>query len=197
MIVMPDLDAVLAVTAETPDMQGELNLVWKYLLPAMHSDKLPANTEGDLQLKKALLSLALAPAQKSKISPSVNGTYQLEPNTLNFTTVTFHDNQLTLANATVSYPLEFGNGVWQAGMTQKPGPSLTAAAKEIRTMLFPAKVAGSYTWKDDHTLQLTLRYIESPHTEKFTCVFDGQTVTIHHSNSFEGAKETVLKGKRL
>ncbi len=42
-IVMPDEDAVIAITAETPDMQEEINLVWQYLLPAMHDGKLPVN----------------------------------------------------------------------------------------------------------------------------------------------------------
>ena len=33
-IVMPEKDAVVAITAETSDMQDEINLVWKFLLPA-------------------------------------------------------------------------------------------------------------------------------------------------------------------
>ena len=35
MIVMPEQDAVVAITAEASDMQGELDLVWDHLLPAM------------------------------------------------------------------------------------------------------------------------------------------------------------------
>src|SRR5438477_1925505 len=41
MIVMPEQDAVLAITAETPDMQEEIDLVWQYLLPAFKESKLP------------------------------------------------------------------------------------------------------------------------------------------------------------
>ena len=33
--VLPDKDAVIAVTANISDMQAELNLIWKYLLPAL------------------------------------------------------------------------------------------------------------------------------------------------------------------
>lgn len=33
-IVIPDKDAVVAITASLQDMQGELNLVWDYILPA-------------------------------------------------------------------------------------------------------------------------------------------------------------------
>jgi CubicO group peptidase (beta-lactamase class C family)/predicted glycoside hydrolase/deacetylase ChbG (UPF0249 family) len=34
-IIIPDKDAVVVTTANIPDMQGEINLIWKYLLPAM------------------------------------------------------------------------------------------------------------------------------------------------------------------
>jgi len=34
-IVMPEQDAVVAITSDTQDMGAEMNLVWKYLLPAL------------------------------------------------------------------------------------------------------------------------------------------------------------------
>jgi CubicO group peptidase (beta-lactamase class C family) len=34
-IVMPEQNAVIAMTANIPDMQGEINLVWEHLLPAL------------------------------------------------------------------------------------------------------------------------------------------------------------------
>lgn len=51
-IVMPELDAVVAITANTPDMQRELNVVWDYLLPAIRAEKLPENP-GELEKLKA------------------------------------------------------------------------------------------------------------------------------------------------
>ncbi|MFD2863218.1 serine hydrolase domain-containing protein [Mucilaginibacter antarcticus] len=195
MIVMPDQDAVLAITAETSDMQGEINLVWRYLLPAMTVGKLPANKIAYAQLQTALKELALPPATNSSVSEKKNGTYQLEANKFNFSTATFNNKQLTLKNDTASYTLDFGAGAWQTSTTQKPGPSLTAGAQENRSMLFPAKVAGNYSWTDERTIQLTLRYIESPHTEKFTCIFDDQGLTMKITNTVERGKETIIKGK--
>ena len=55
---------------------------------------------------------------------------------------------------------------WQTGETSRYGPSLVAAAKASFVGLPPLKINGAYTWKDENTLELTLRYIESPHTEK-------------------------------
>ena len=34
-LVLPEKDAVIAVTANIGDMQAELNLIWKHLLPAL------------------------------------------------------------------------------------------------------------------------------------------------------------------
>lgn len=56
-IVMPDLDAVVAITAKTGNMQAELNVVWDELLPAFHKDALPADPEGQAKLKAAIMTL--------------------------------------------------------------------------------------------------------------------------------------------
>ena len=34
-LIIPEKDAVIAVTAHIGDMQAELDLIWKYLLPAL------------------------------------------------------------------------------------------------------------------------------------------------------------------
>ncbi|MEJ7677939.1 MAG: serine hydrolase [Segetibacter sp.] len=80
-IIIPEQDAVIAITSETTDMQGELNLIWKILLPAMQKGKLPANTSADEMLKKKLAALAL-PVKKDAIAPSLTKpkTFVMEPN---------------------------------------------------------------------------------------------------------------------
>ena len=40
-VVMPEQEAVLAITAGVGDMQAVLNLVWKHLLPALEREPLP------------------------------------------------------------------------------------------------------------------------------------------------------------
>ena len=34
-IILPEQDAVIAMTANIGDMQAEINLIWKYILPAL------------------------------------------------------------------------------------------------------------------------------------------------------------------
>jgi len=56
-IVLPDQDAVVAITANTPDMQSELNIVWEKLLPAFHDAALPENAEGQAKVKEFVSTL--------------------------------------------------------------------------------------------------------------------------------------------
>jgi len=56
-VVLPELDAVVAITADTRDMQAELNVVWDKLLPAFHSEPLREDKAEQENLKKALSGL--------------------------------------------------------------------------------------------------------------------------------------------
>ncbi len=58
-IVLPEQDAVIAITADTKDMQAELNVVWDKLLSAFHKDALPANPDEEAKLKSLLSQLAV------------------------------------------------------------------------------------------------------------------------------------------
>ncbi|HWB24595.1 MAG TPA: serine hydrolase [Chitinophagaceae bacterium] len=201
-IMMPDEDAVVAITAETPDMQDEINLVWKYLLPSMHAGVLPADNDMDKQLTKKLSSLALLPPAKSNVVPAVNisgKTFLLQSNGKKIQSLSFAVQngvcKLGVQGDTALYNISFGNSKWYAGTTTMPGPYLVAFEKGFYKSMPPLKVTGSYDWKDDHTLELTLRYIESPHTEKIVCNFDGDNISADVYNSYEyGARKTTLTG---
>ncbi len=94
-----------------------------------------------------------------------------------------------------TYNLYYGAGFWKTGQTNKPGPSLVSAAKENWALLSPYKVASNFYWKDDQTLVMEMRYIESPHTEITTCHFDGNNITVDVERSFDyGSKKTEMTG---
>lgn len=209
-IVMPDQDAVIAITAETPDMQDEINLVWKYLLPGMHKDKLPDNNNMAATLKQKLSTLALSLPAKSASSlvekHISDKTFTIAPNEKQIETASFRFKDsichLTLSigihskkTETDVYKLVFGPGRWKSGETTKYGPYLLPNAKANRVELPPFKVAGSYRWKDETTLELTLRYIESPHAEIIICHFDQNKISIDFQNSIDPDKKMELKGE--
>jgi CubicO group peptidase (beta-lactamase class C family) len=65
-VVMPEQDAVLAITANTGDMQGELNVAWDKILPAFNPAPLPEDAEEWNKLKEKLANLAVPTAADAK-----------------------------------------------------------------------------------------------------------------------------------
>lgn len=202
-IVMPKQDAVIAITSETADMPGELNLIWKILLPAMRNGKLPANTGEDAILKKKLTALSL-PVKKDAIAPSLTKaeTFEMEANAQNIRSLTlgFQKNicEVIVKTDTSEYPIRFAANTWQQGETKLKGPYLVSGAKNSLVGLAPFKVAAEYTWLDTNTLELVLRYIESPHTQTMVCRFAGDNITVDIKRSFNtDAPDAVitLRGK--
>ena len=63
-VVMPDQDAVVAITADTGNMQGELNAIWDNLLPAFRDNGLPENVPRQEKLKQLIATLVAHPAKK-------------------------------------------------------------------------------------------------------------------------------------
>ena len=63
-LVMPEQDAVIAITAQTGQMQTELDLVWEKLLPAFRPESLPADTPEQEKLKQKLADLTAHPVKK-------------------------------------------------------------------------------------------------------------------------------------
>jgi CubicO group peptidase (beta-lactamase class C family) len=56
-IVLPEQDAVIAITADTGNMQKQLDLVWDKLLPAFQAKALPENEVEQSKLKQTLAGL--------------------------------------------------------------------------------------------------------------------------------------------
>lgn len=198
-VVFPDLDAVLVLTAESPDIQGEINIAWDYLLPAFHDDPLPSDEKALSALRDRLDSLALTVPEKasSPLEGVISGyTYILDFNDLAIESVAFLFEEdmveVIIKSATAIQKIGFGSGKWIFGETTRPGPDLFRNAAAGLTEISPFKIAGAYTWLDDSTLELTLRYIESPHTETFICRFEENSVQIESRNSLN-SDEVMFK----
>ena len=198
-IMLPDQDVVVAIQAETPDMQDEINLVWQYLLPPMVNWSLKDDPDADAKLKTMLAGLALPPqkANATGANFNINGkTYALQANDKTMTAIGFRlqdDNswQVTIKDGKGEYAFPFGDGKWLRTSTTRLGPNLTSYAINHFVGMPAVMTAGSYHWKDENTLELVLRYIESPHTETLVCHFDGQTVSIDDESSFDYGKKKV------
>jgi CubicO group peptidase (beta-lactamase class C family) len=202
-IVLPDLDAVIAIQSETPDMQDELNMVWEYLLPAFKKGKIPLDQKSLFSLQDKLTSLSIPPKSGSASALTTNynfnRNYILEPNEshLESLVIQIKDSicHFIMNTGSDTYNLLYGSGKWKTGQTNKAGPSMFSYAKENYALLSPYKVAGSYYWKDGQTLVMEMRYLETPHMEITTCHFDGKKISVDVEYSLDfGKKKTVYNG---
>ena len=202
-LVLPEQDAVIITTSETADLQGALNLIWKHLLPAFHAKKLPSEPKQrmDLGLKLAKVALPLPakntiPARQATLDGRTFGVITAEK-TLERVRFDFIKDvcYLTLHTDSTEHRIPFGYGKWEMSTTSKMGPYLVAGAQSNRVGIGPFKVAGAYTWKDEKTLELTLRYLESPHTETIVCSFDGDYISLDFQNLLNrNSKRAIIKG---
>jgi CubicO group peptidase (beta-lactamase class C family) len=202
-IVMPEKDAVICIQAESPDMQDEINLVWKYLLPSIKDGTLPQNRTVTANLKQRLSSLALPLPARGTDSPEVSRisgkTFILKPNDLHLQNISFNFMEgmchIILVSGSTEYKLAFGSGRWITGETTFPGPNLLRSARAHNAGLPPEKIAGCFTWKDESTLELTLRYIESPHTTRITSRFTGSEIDAEIQFSNVPASGQLISGE--
>ncbi|MES2924293.1 MAG: serine hydrolase [Verrucomicrobiota bacterium] len=65
-VVMPDQDMVVAITADTGNMQGELNAIWDNLPPAVQDAAVPADSAAQEKLKQAISELVAHPQKKER-----------------------------------------------------------------------------------------------------------------------------------
>jgi hypothetical protein len=203
MIVMPDQDAVVAITAEVSDMQGELDLVWQHLLPAMKPQPLPRDAQSQAELRQTLASLALTPPRGQHSSPVAGRisekTFTLEPNDLGFRTASFAFRSdgctFTLRDNQAEYPIACSLERWQRGESALPGtpPRLISGGAPPRGT--PSKIAASGTWKATNTFEMVLRYYETPHHDTVTCNFDAGQLRIGFMNSM-AQMSPISKDKR-
>lgn len=68
-IVLPEQDAVIAITSGVKDMQAVLNILWEKLLPALGPKRLRADAAHQKRLAEKLSSLAVRPAEGADSSP--------------------------------------------------------------------------------------------------------------------------------
>lgn len=195
-IVLPEQDAVIVMTSENKNMQGQLDLVWKHLLPAFDAKPLAS---ADLRRLKSLKLLPPAGSKSTAIKP--DKPFKLEANDyrLSQLSITLSDKACVLTAD--GHSINCGLDDWQIGETALPikPPRLIAGGKPKSDTVF--KVAAHATWTDPQTLLITLRYFETPHSDTLTCRFDDDMVTISLRDSITAmnpkAKDSrpLLKGK--
>lgn len=189
-IVMPEQNAVLAMTSGTNDLQGVLDAVWDHLLPAMESSSLPANQDAHSKLAYELQQLALPLPQLPPDSPLeaiIDGfEYTLEQNEplWKSISISFEANTavVLLSKEDIEYTIKLGRGAWVEGTTP-------LFQREYQ------RFVGSFAWEQENTLQLTLRLIETPFSIHVHILFDGDNIVLSQ-NSNVLAEKSEIRGRK-
>ena len=194
-LVMPEQDAVLAITSAVDNMQMVLDLVWEHLLPAMGAIPLPENHAAHTELARKLSGLALPPPQGQPTSPLagiVSGKcYQFEKNPMKIASISFDFIPKVLGASQKGCHLMImdANGEHQAVCS-------SAGWQEGTGLLFenqPAVSAVSGVWTAEDTYVMTIRFIETPFFNTYQCHFsEGQVKIAGCVNVSFGPKEAPL-----
>jgi CubicO group peptidase (beta-lactamase class C family) len=178
-IVMPEQDAVLAITSgiDIFDMQQPLNLVWDILLPAMSTESLPDDTVAHDRLTKRLSNLAMQVVQgnaKSRIASQVSGQiYAVDNNSLNIETMIL---DFTESGCTVRINMASGDETLPCGY----GTWLRADTALFRQPLLfdrtPTAISGAWTAENIYTM--IIRLYETPFFHTVVCHFVGDEMIV-------------------
>jgi CubicO group peptidase (beta-lactamase class C family) len=190
-VVMPEQDAVIAITSGVKDMQAVLNLVWDKLLPALSPAPLATGLESQKKLELRLSGLMLRPQQGSGTpKKEANKTYLFPANDRKLEAFTLvsdsKDAAVTLVAKFVGgeRKIECGNGAWKKGrMAYGPLPDQ------------PVAVSGA--WVSDDTYTAKICFFETPFVVSMSMKFSGdQLLFDSHSNvGFGSTKQPQLVGK--
>ena len=188
-ILFPDKDAIVVLTANARNTQEELNLVHNYLVPAIKSSKaIPSDPDRLAELKKRQSSLKIKlpvpePGESVFESKISGREFMLQENDYQIQSVyfTFKNNECSFAvkrDNQISV-IKAGSAVWKTVNTKSASvlaPPRNAQTKSIDAnyaVLQPViKVASFYSWNDQKTLEITSRYVEeSLGSQSVICTF--------------------------
>jgi hypothetical protein len=193
-IVLPEQDAVIAITSGVKDMQGVLNLVWEKLLPEFGAKRLSANVATQKKLTEKLASLTVRPAQGSETTPltaKISGRKFVFPeNTQKLEALTFNsDGKGTVVSIQArgtAYSFTAGYREW------KRGPATGGDYTFTNT---PA--AATAAWASEDTLVVKQCLTETPYYVTHQFRFEGEQVLydLQRNVGFGATKQPRLVGR--
>ncbi len=189
-LVLPEQDAVIAITGGLKDMQAVLNLVWDKLLPAFQNDSLPAAPEASAQLAARLKGLTLpTPEGNGKPADVFGKKFVFPANDHKLESLLLDRSDRDLATLAirrdgVDHRISLGRGTWSNG---KVAWSRYAAQ--------PASASGA--WTSDNQLTVKLCFYETPFVVTVRLTFAGDEVRcVSEVNvGFGSTTEPPLVGK--
>ncbi|MBS4196025.1 serine hydrolase [Bacillus sp. FJAT-49870] len=172
-IVMPEQDAVVAITAGVMDMGDILNLVWIHLLPGMTEPI--EGQQADLDQK--LASLTYEPPRLLTTSPNIykwsGKQFEAQANDAGITALSFRFGEENAAfvfqDSEGEHEIQIGYGEWNESEYSIAGQKVKAAVSGI--------------WRNRNTFEMTVRLLGTPFCDTWTCDFINGGVRINVSRN--------------
>jgi CubicO group peptidase (beta-lactamase class C family) len=199
-MVIPELDAVVAITSGVRNMQQVMNLVWDKLLPAMKPGRLPENAAARRQLEARLAALKVkfpSGSASSSIASSVSGKwFEFAENDRGIKAVSFDFNSasptLMVRTNTGETRMTVGADTW----SKERGLFTNGLDRILAVPANPlAATSGAWTSPDTFTVKIVL--YETPFYSTLKFKFDGDRLVIdgEHNVSFSPTKLPQLTGQ--
>jgi len=178
-MVMPEYDAVVAITSGVRDMQAVMNLVWNKLLPAMKPNPLPDNAAERHKLEAKLASLmvkAQAGESNSPLAAKVSGKwFEFPQNDRGIRAISFDFNSaapvLMVRTTTGELKNTLGVGSWS-----KSQNAFANGMEKFLSVPQPPLLASSGAWTASDVFQVKVLLYQTPFYSTLTFRFDGDRV---------------------
>lgn len=201
-VVMPDQDAVLAITSGLGDMQQVLNLAWTHLLPAMRPEPLAADPAARTRLSDKLASLTLRPVKGERSTPAAAGvlgkTYAFEDNEKGLQSLSLNQDDkgvfLKLRNVHGEQRIDCGFDRWATGeITFEKALTLPVGGTNGRQV-----IAASGAWAAPDLYLANIYFYETPFRLTLSLRFKDERLflDLEHNVAF-GPKKWSLMSRQL
>jgi CubicO group peptidase (beta-lactamase class C family) len=193
-IVLPEQDAVIAITSGVKDMQGVMNLIWEKLLPELGAKRLRSDAANQKKLSDKLASLTVRPAEGAESSALATKVVGRK--------FVFPTNELKLESITLS-PNGRGQGwtvtIQSGGSTQQ----FSAAHREWQKgrgsfgSYVNQPAAATSAWATDDTFVVKQCFTETPFYLTRKMRFEGDQLFYDAESNvgFRGTKQPQLVGR--
>ncbi|HEU4387386.1 MAG TPA: serine hydrolase [Blastocatellia bacterium] len=198
-MVIPEQDAVVAITSGVRDMQRVMNLVWEKLLPAMKPNPLPADEAARRKLETKLAGLMVkVPAGQttSSLAAKLSGKwYEFQENDRGIRALAIDfaggSAKFLVRTSAGETRTPIGSGSW----AKSRGTFSNGLDRFLAVPSNPAvAAAGAWTAGDTFTVKLVLS--ETPFYSTLTLRFDGDRLVFdsEHNVAFGSTKLPQLVG---
>ncbi len=201
-LVLPELDAVVAINSGVRDMQRVMNLVWDKLLPEMKPGRLPEDNAARRGLEEKLKGLTVkyrTGRATSTPAAKVSGRwYEFPENERGIKSLSFDFRGDTPALLVRTAAGETRTPVGFQSWKQSRGGFANGLEKALGLPAQPLSAAsGAWTGEDTYTLKLLL--YETPYSSTLNFKFEGDRLTFdsEHNVWFGPTKQPQLVGRAL